>query len=266
MSGTLIEKTSHDLALAVAANVTTCGLSLEAQEYYLQNKHLIPDAIIRGFTLPVPEIQTVANVVSAPALPVVFKTTDTDLDSWLDKCQEFTKKYLGVEVKIREMFNIPEELPWGSAIPVFDPGGLTNREAVEKALKAQKLVVWEEVDVMKYGGSEANKKPTLHLIQNSIQPDEDTLNQRPDQLVATGTSWLNQRGYMFAFGLHHFVTGQYLDPQTWTWFPNDRLSSAKVASGRWHPDDREVRFCWRHSGYRCPGMGARLAMPVSIRP
>jgi hypothetical protein len=49
--GTLIEKVSHDLGLAIAANIPTCGLPLEVQEYYSANKQLIPSGIQRGFVL-----------------------------------------------------------------------------------------------------------------------------------------------------------------------------------------------------------------------
>jgi len=216
MSGTLIEKTSYDLGLAVAANIPASGLSAEVQQYYLVNKHLIPEALRRGFVLPSLEVKP----TPMSAIEVV-----QDLDWWLDKTEEFTKRFLGVEVNLRKRFAIPAELPWKSAIPVFDPGGLTNRETVQKALKASGLAVWEEVDVMKYTGSEANKEPTLHFIENSARPDEDTMGMSPDQLFTTGKNWLDLRGYALAFGVHHFATREYLDPQTFTWFPTSRLTS-----------------------------------------
>lgn len=248
MSGTLIEKTSHDLALAVAANVVTCGLPSEVSEHYLANKHLIPEAILRGFTL------------TAPAAVEVTQ----DLDWWLTKTEEFTKKFLGVEVDLRDRFAIPADLPWKSVIPVFEPGKLTNRKAVQKAIKDSGLAVWEEVDVMKYSGSEANNEPTLHFVQKSIRPDEDTMGMSPDQLVVTGRNWLDLRGYTLAFSIYHFATGEYLDPQTFTWFPNTRLSSGRVASGDWSPDDREVRFLSAGPGSRSDYGGSRLAIPATL--
>lgn len=275
MLGTLIEKTTYDLGLATAANLATSGVPIEVQEYYLRHKELIPEAIRRGFILPQPEVQ-LAPAIIIPELvidpPVMYKTAETDLNYWLNRCQEFAEKFFGVKVNLREMFMIPEEIPWASAIPVFDPGNLTNRDAVEKALKAQKFVVWEEADVMNYSGSIANAGPTLHFIQNSIEPDSDTLNQTPDQLVEAGKNlpaqagWLSQRGYALAFGLHYFVTKKYLDRKTWTWFPVNRLASGEVTCGYWDPGDRRVKLGWDFPGYHDPNMGARRVMSVSLRP
>ena len=98
-----------------------------------------------------------------PSLPAVvapsalFKAKDTDLATWLAKTEEFAEKHFGVKINLRKRFAIPEVFPWKSVIPVFDPGGLTNRDAVQKALKDSGLTVWEEVDVMKYSGSEVTK-------------------------------------------------------------------------------------------------------------
>jgi hypothetical protein len=192
--------------------------------------------------------------------------TTTDLNFWLNKCQEFAKKYLGVEINLRERFVIPAELPWKSVIPVFD-WGITNREAVQKALKDFGLTVWEEVDVMKYSGSSANGQPSLYLIQNSIQPDSDTMmNMSPDQLVATKKNWLDLRGYALAFGVYHFATGEYLDPETITLFPNTRLAPGQVAFGHWRPDSLKVRFSWRRSAGQDGDSGARLTISVPLNP
>lgn len=187
-----------------------------------------------------------------------------DLDWWIAKTEEFTKKFLGVEVDLRDRFAIPTELPWKSIIPVFDPGGLTNRNAIQKALKDLGLAVYEEVDVMKYSGSGANKEPTLRFIQNSILPDEDTMGLSSNQLVATSKNWLDLRGYVLAFGLHHFATGEYLDPQTFTWLPIARLAAGGVANGLWYPDSRKVRFGWDSSDHRNGRSGSRLAMPCTL--
>jgi len=252
--GTLIEKTSYDLGLMVAANMSTSGVPIEVQEYYLSNRHLIPEALRRGFTLPQSETQPI------PTTTEVVQ----DINWWLAKTQEFTKKFLGVEVDLRDRFAIPAPLPWRSIIPIFDPGTLTNRDAIKKTLKASGLAVGEEVDVMKYSGAEANKGPALHFIQNSIRPDEDTMGMSPDQLVATGKNWLDLRGYALAFSIYHFATGQYLDPQTFTWFPNTHLSSGEVASGYWYPVTREVRFRWNDPGYRSGRSGSRLAIPATL--
>ncbi len=264
MLGTLIEKMTYDLGLAVAANFATCGLPTEVQEYYLQNKNMIPEAILRGFVFPQPETKPAPAIV--PALPTLFKTAETDVEGWLSKAEEFAKKYFGVTISLREHFVIPAELPWKSVIPVFDPGGLDNRGAVQKALKDFGLAVWEEVDVMKYSGSQANKEPTLHFIQNSIRPDDDTMGSSPNQLVAMNKNWLGLRGYALAFAVHHFATSEHLDLQTWTWFPANRLADGRVANGRWFPDFREVRFSWDSSDYRREEIGSRLAIPVPLLP
>jgi hypothetical protein len=203
-----------------------------------------------------------------PAMKSVVIVSENGPNFWLDKCQEFTKKYFGMEIDLRKRFAIPAELPWNSIIPVFDPGGITNRDAI-KILKKLKLTIWEEVDVMDYSGSEAKNGPSLHFIQNSVRPDEDTLGNQcmsPDQLVATNKNWLNLRGYALAFGLYYFITQEYLDPQTFTWFPNNRLASGRVAGGLWLPDNCKVRFRWGNPGSRYGGRGARLAMPVSLLP
>lgn len=258
-------KRAYNLGLKAVPNfVEALGESEIA--YYEQHLDQLQAAVRRGFVLPQPEVRPSAIIVPEPVVvrPPVFKTADADLNFWLGKCQEFAKKYLGVEVDLGR-FAIPAELPWKSAIPVFDPGNLTNRDAVEKVLRAQELTVWEEVDVMKYSGSAANAEPTLHFIRNSIEPDVDTTNQMPDQLVATGKNWLCQRGYALTFGLHHFVTSGFVDVRTWTWFPNNRLASGRVASGGWYPGYREVWFDWCSSVGHDPDMGARLAMPVSLR-
>lgn len=260
---TPLVKRAYNLGLKVVPNLVEVLGETEIV-YYEQHLGELQEAILRGLALPKPELQPAPAIAAPITPPPLFKTADTDLDSWLSKAEEFAEKYLGVSVKLRDCFAIPVELPWKSAIPVFDPGGLTNRDAVEKALKASGLAVWEEVDVMKYSGSEANKKPTLHLIQNSIQPDTVTMSFSPDQLVNTGKTWLNPRGYALAFGLHHFVTNEYLDPQTWTWFPASRLSPGKVAGGRWNPDGRKVRFSWGSSGGG--RSGSRLVISVPFKP
>ena len=211
----------------------------------------------------------VGVVMSNWVIPTMFKTSDTDLDWWLKRAETFARKRLGVKVSLREMFDVPTELPWKSVIPVFDPGGLTNRDMVDKALKAQNLTVYEETDVMGYTGSEANTKPTLILIKNSIRPDEDTLTQTgmsADDLRQTGKPYLRLRGYGLAMGLYYFVKKGYLDPkETWTRFPEDRLPGGVVALGRWFPLRRRVGFGWGRPGLRRSRGGGRVAMSVSLK-
>jgi len=248
----------YNFGLMVAKKMPTMlpELSEDVIAYYEQNHDKIKEAVIRGFTIPQKE--------TVPAPPEVI--TLRNLDWWLAKTEEFSKKHLGVEINLRERFAIPAELPWVSVIPVFDLGNLTNRDAVKKALKGLKLDVYEEVDVMKYAGSEASKEPTLHFIENSVRPDKDSMNLSPDDLRATGNNYLRLRGYALALAVYHFATGEYLDPETFTWFPEDRLPDGRVAFGFWRPSDHRVRFSWSRPDARGSDGGARVAMPVSLKP
>ena len=252
----------YNLGMKIVPNLLHV-LTAEKLEYYETHLSELKDALAKGLVLPQQEEQATPAIVPTPAL---FKSSDTDLNFWIAKTEEFAKKYIGVEINLRERFAIPAELPWASVIPVFDPGGITNRGAVEKALKSLGLAVYEEVDVMNYSGSKANKEPTLHFIQNSLRPDDDTMGLSPNQLVATNKNWLDLRGYALAFGVHHFATGEYLDPRTWTRFPNARLADGEVANGHWLPDNRRVKFDWYHSDYRNEYRGARLAIRVPLLP
>jgi hypothetical protein len=136
---------------------------------------------------------------------------------------------------------------------------------VNQVLKSLKLDVYEETDVMKYSGSEASAQPMLHFIENSIRPNADTMGKSPNDLRQMGKSFLRLRGYGLAFGLYHYARSQYLDSETWTWFPEDRLSDDEVAEGSWDPGYRKVGFGWSSSDYRNSCRGARLAMPVSLK-
>jgi len=207
------------------------------------------------------------RTVAPPVIvsPTLFKASDTDLDYWLDQTQKFTKKHLGVEVNLRERFAIPAELPWKSVLPVFDPGNLDNRGMVEKALKGLGLNVYEETDVMNYASSAMSGAPTLHLIENSIIPNADTMGKSPNDLRETKKLYLRLRGYGLAFALCFSAKKVWLDSQTWTWFPEDRLSDGDVANGYWDPGYRKVGFDWSDPGDRRSSSGARVAMPVSLK-
>jgi hypothetical protein len=196
--------------------------------------------------------------------PVLFKAEDADLNFWLQKSQEFTKKFFGVEVDFRK-FEIPKQFPWGSVLPVFDPGNITNRQAIE-VLQKLGLKVWEEVDVMEYTGSEVGGKPSLTFIQKLISPDGETMGMSPNQLVETGKNWLYLRGYTLAFGLYCFATSKYLDTETFTWFPNCHLSAGGVAHSLCRPAHGGVGFGWFGASNCHDSGGARLAMPVSLVP
>jgi len=189
----------------------------------------------------------------------------TTLACWFPRAEEFANACLGVKVNFQEMFNLTDDLLGKNLIPVFDPGTLTNRDAIDGALKSQHLTVYEEADMMEYTGSAAGKTPTLHLIANSIRPDGKTMGKSPNQLREMTARFLSLRGYMLAFGLHCFVTREYLDPETFTWFLENRLPGGSVAYGYWYPARRRVRFSWGYPGYGNGASGARAAISVSLR-
>lgn len=193
-----------------------------------------------------------------------FNAAETNLDEIIPVTEHWAKKVLGVTVNLRKQFDIPAQLPWKSVLLVFDPK-LNNRQAVQKSLKDQKLSVYEESNAMEYSGSEASSQPTLQIIENSITPTQDTMKMSPDQLDADGRPYLALRRYALAFSLRYFGFKSYLDSNTCTWFPKNRLPGGGVAHGRWdpHPGFRKVWFCWSSSGRSFPDIGARLAMPVS---
>ena len=201
--------------------------------------------------------------------PRLFKVAETNLNHMVHITERFAKEVLGVSVNLCEQFDFPVELPWKDVLLVYDPG-LNNREAVAKSLRGQKLKVYDEGDnLMNYYGSAALGQPTLRIIENSIRPTEDTLGslaKSPDGLNADGRPYLDLRGYALAFGLRYFAFKDYLDPQTWTWFPRNRLPAGGVAYGSWNPgvNYRWVKFDWRRSGYVLPSFGARLAISLKL--
>ncbi|MCX6716166.1 MAG: hypothetical protein NT077_04100 [Candidatus Taylorbacteria bacterium] len=199
------------------------------------------------------------------AKPVLFKAEDTNLVEAIRSTESFARKYFGAEInQLAKTFAWPVELPWKNVMVIFDPG-FDNRQAVERAIKDQGLAKWEEEDVMKYSGAAALPRPTFRIIENSIRPNEDTLGDKaksPNQLNAGSRFYLDLRGYILAFGLVHFVSKDYLDSGTWTWFPRSRLPWGRVAAGRWDPDDSRILFRWSGSGNIDPYFGARLAIPV----
>ena len=140
----------------------------------------------------------------------LFKLSDTDLDWWIEKTEASAKKHLNTTIDLRKRFMIPTELSWESVIPVFDPGNITNRDAVELSLKTQKLAVWEETDVIKYSGGTSSGEPTLKFIRKAKRPNEGTMGKLPDQLRETGMEYLTLRGYALAFGLYYFAISEYL--------------------------------------------------------
>ena len=226
-------------------------------KYYEDHLDQLPVAVERGFVIPGQKLSVDEDQAS-----LVFKVEDTDLDKQLDQAQRFAKEFLGVGIDFRKRFVIPKTVPWPSVLPVFDPGGLTNRDMF-KLLKKLGHNPYEETDVMRYDGSEANKSPTLRLIANSVKPDAWTLTNQgisPNEFLATNKRFLDLRGYGLAFVLRHAIGNDYLDTRTFTWFPENRLADGHVAYGYWNPDYGQVRFYWNYPANRRSNGGARVAI------
>ncbi len=186
----------------------------------------------------------------------------------IEAMEAYARLALGLEVVLAEMFNlsvVPEllvQVDWVSVLPVFIPAKLNNRQAVDSLVTAGHQKPYEGVDVMRYTGSAGSEKARLLLVENSPRPSPDTMGQSSDSLVKSGGLWLPIPGYAIAQGLRHQLTDDYLDPETCTWFPNERLPGGRAARGRWRPDCGNVRFYWGYSDCEDPSAGARLAIKV----
>lgn len=170
----------------------------------------------------------------------------------------------GYKADIAKMFALPEVLPWKKIIAILLPSGLDNRQAVN-SLRKYGLAKWEETDVNKYSGSKASGKTQLFLMERSVRPTKNTMGNSPDTLVKTDRLWLPLKAYALAFGQYYESTHKYLDAETCTWFPTERLSGGGVAYGYWYPDDRYVRFLWDYADCEDDGMGAREAIEVPLK-
>ena len=199
-----------------------------------------------------------------------LRSTGFTLADWLKAREELHRFFTGETIVLRDVFAITDEqLASTTLMPTFRPAGATNRMAV-KWKKKLGVVVYEEADVMKYSGSKGTKEPELLLINRSVNPDADTLNnnaESSDQLIKISNKlWLNLFGWCDADSLYFAITGEHLDSETWTWFPNDRLSFGEVALGDWDPGRREVYLYWHYADYRSGDFGARSAIKVPLKP
>lgn len=188
----------------------------------------------------------------------------------LEAAESYTKKAFGLVVKLSEMFDFSKvaellgSVQWTKVLPVFIPQGVDNRRAVDSLVTVGFKKPYEEEDVMQYKGSEGSDKPRLYLVNWSVRPDVDTMGVSPNNLVKMGKLWLPLKGYAIAQGLNYEVMSDYLDPETWNWFPGETLPGGRSVYGRWNPDDGVVRFYWGNSGYEFDCCGARLAIPVPL--
>ncbi|MDP3661560.1 MAG: hypothetical protein Q8R17_01800 [bacterium] len=213
--------------------------------------------------------QEKTQIEESPHIPTLRSTGHT-LADWLKAREELHRFFIGELVILRDLFSLTdEELASTTLMPAFRPAGATNRHAIEWKLKMGENKPYEETDVMKYTNSKGQKEPELYLINRSVKPDDDTLSdyaKSPDQLVKIQNKlWLGLFGWCDADTMHHVVTGEHLDPETWTWFPEDRLRGGEVAYGYWHPGYRKVYLYWSYAGSCNPSYGARSAKKVPLR-
>lgn len=237
------------------------ALTPEVIAHYRQRKAEIIPAIQRGFTLP--------NVtLSAAPVPLAgYQIEETDCFLWLGYMEKFAKEYFGSKVILRDIFPLPATLPWKQVLPIFDPG-LTNREMVNKALKARKLDVYEETDVMQYAGAQKGV-PTVYLVERDLRPTEATMGLPPKfarhWFAGRQTRPLTLRAYGIGMSLEHEVEQQFLDPQTFSWFPENTLPGGGVADGGYNPDNRRVRFRWGGPDYGYGRCGFREAIVLTLK-
>lgn len=239
------------------------------KEYSHDPEHLIAflqNATEGRFANGIAAMEVEESKIAIPSL----RSTPPTLADWLKAREELHKFFTGEQVVLRDRFSLTEEeLASTNLMPAFRPAGATNRMAVEWKLKVGENKPYEEVDVMRYTNSQGPKQPELYLINRSIKPDADTLGDNaktPDQLVTIkGNLWLNLFGWCDADTLHHAITGGHLDPETWTWFPNDRLPGGGVAGGCWDLDGALVCLYWLRAGYCDPRGGARAAKKVPLK-
>lgn len=253
----LIRKSTHDFALLVAGQIHAAGLSEEVEKHYLAQKQKVCPALKGTFVLP--------GAIPLPVAPVEtqgYPIEETDCLAWLGHLEWFAKEHFATEIVLRDKFPIPVRLPWKQVLPIFDPG-FTNREMVDK-LKAQELSVYESVDVMRYAGSGAFNAPRLYLVERSLTPTAATMGLPPKfarhWFAGRQTVPLNLRGYGIGTSLWHKVESQFLDPQTWTWFPENTLPDGRIACGRCDPARGEVKFCYDDASDEHGNCGFREAI------
>ena len=251
-----------DLLAMVVPHMAVIGE--DERKHYLRtdNRDQIPVALKRGFVLP--------SAIVSSAVPVAlegYPIEETDCHIWLGHMQQFAEKYFGTKAKIGDIFDLPLRVPWKNCLPILDPG-LTDREMIDKALKARSITVYEEKDVMKFTGAGASPRPQLHIIQRSLTPTEAGMGLPPrfhqKWFAGRQTRPLHRRAYGIATSLHHAIEKQFLDPQTFTWFTENRLSDGNVAYGDWFGGS--VGFSWNDPDDEGDGGGFREAIEVPLKP
>jgi len=238
-------------------------VDLDEAEFYTRNENRgkIAEAMKRGFALP-----SAITPSSTPVPLMGYPIAETDCKQWLVHVEDFAEKYFGKRIELMESFDLPTHLPWKRVLPIYDPG-LTDREMIDKALKARDVAVYEETDVMKFTGARSSG-PRLGFIERTLRPTEATIGLPPKFLknwyAGRQTKPLDRRAYGIATSLLHGVEKQFLDPETFTWFPENTLPpDGRVAYGYWSDD--EVRFYWGDPGDEDDYGGSREAIWVPLK-
>ncbi len=264
MNEATLQKEQLDLLGMVVPHFGTVGL--EEARFYLrtENRGQIPHALRRGFTFP--------SAIPLPAVPVEiagYPIEETDCLEWLLHAEKFTEDHFGTKVNLRELFSLPARFPWKHILPIFDPVGLSNRQMVDKTLKAQKLTVYEGTNVEEFTGATAEVS-RLYLIERTPRPVPATMGLPPKYaghwFGGRQTVPLHLRGYGIGTGLLYKVAKQFLDPSgaTASWFPENTLSSdGRVAFGYYSPLNRGVGFGRNDAGGENGGYGFREAIVLS---
>lgn len=243
------------------------ALSLEEITHYRQKKGEIVPALQRGFVLP-GAIPLQAVSVELTRYPI----EETDCFEWLGHMEQFADQYFGSKVNLRKMFTLPTRLPWKEVLPVFDPAGLTNRQMVDKALKAQGLQVYEGTDVQALTGATAEVSK-LYLIERTAKPVPATMGLPPKYarhwFGGRQTLPLHLRGYGIGTGLLYKLEKKFLDHDATTasWFPENTFpADDHVAFGYYYPGRRMVYFSRGVAADEGANFGFREAIVLSPKP
>lgn len=267
MSETTLVRDAWLLGQEVLPNFEKAGLPPEVIAHYRAHKDQYIPALQRGFVLP--------NAIVPSAVPVEmagYPIEETDYFKWVATMDAFARRYFGFlnTQLLSDMFATPPRLPWKKVLPIFDPG-LTNREMVDKVLKARKLDVYEGTDVMKYTGAGAFPTPRLYIIERTPAPTLATMGLPPKYAKqwfgGRQTQPLGLRAYGIGTSVLHSVEKQFLDPEakTATFFPENILPGGYVACGCCYPSYSRVLFCAGGSGDEYGDYGFREAIEVPLK-
>lgn len=275
----MVRKSTHDLAMLVANNFATAGLSEADERYYLQNKDEVVPAIHRAFARTQSQATGSIEVVEPKIVIPDLRSTGPTFADWLVAREVLHKHLTGETVNLCQMFIIPEAtLTRTDIMPVFRLAGATNRMALDWKVKLGMNPSYEEDKqqggVDRYRNANGPTQPQLGFVARSVRPDENTLGKHaksPDGLlgveIAKDQAWLNLFGWSTADDLHFLITASHLDSvETLTWFPDDRLpGDQRVARGSWSAVSARARFYWFSRGFCPPYVGGRLATFFPLR-